>query len=335
MINTIDQLMTQVYKKARQNKMTILLPEADDSRTIMALKLIEENDTANIILVGNPDKINTQCKNLGINCSSAQIIDPQTSELTERYIEEYHKMRAHKKMTLQRARELIKDPVYFATMYLNDNRAHGFVSGAIHTTGDTIRPALEIIKTRAGSKTVSSVFFMGIPDRLSIFADCAVNPCPDAGQLADIAIDSADTAIAMGMDPKVGLISFSTKGSAKHELVTKVTKALEIAQKRRPDLEIDGEMQFDAAFVPEVARLKYGQSEIAGRVNVFIFPDLQVGNCTYKAVQRVAGVPAIGPLLQGLRKSVNDLSRGCSAEDIANLVALTAVQAQQLTGHEA
>jgi phosphate acetyltransferase len=330
LIYSIDQLLAKIYEQARADKKTIVLPEAEDTRTLQALRIIEKQGTADIILVGNKEEIIQKMEELGINPEFPEIMDPETSELTQGYIKAYHEMRAHKGMTLEKAEKIIKDPVYFATMLVHDNKADGFVSGAVHTTGDTIRPALQIIKTKPGSKTVSSVFFMGIPDRLSIFADCAVNPCPTAEQLADIAIDSADTAKAMGMDPKVGLISFSTKGSAKHELVDKVTVALKDARERRPDLPIDGEMQFDAAFVPEVAALKCPDSYIAGKVNVFIFPDLQVGNCTYKAVQRIGKVQAVGPLLQGLKKAVNDLSRGCSVEDISDLVAMTAVQAQNL-----
>lgn len=331
MINTIDQLLTQIYEQARAKKMTIVLPEAEDNRTLQALKIIEKQNTADIILVGNRDKVIKKIHELGVNPEFATIMDPETSDLTQGFIEEYQKLRAHKGMTIEKAEKLIKDPVFFATMLVHTNKADGLVSGAVHTTGDTIRPALQIIKTKPGSKTVSSVFFMGIPCRLSIFADCAVNPNPTASQLADIAIDSAETARAMGMDPKVGLISFSTNGSAKHPLVDKVTDAFKNVKERFPDLPIEGEMQFDAAFVPEIAELKFPGSKIAGRVNVFIFPDLQVGNCTYKAVQRIGRVQAVGPLLQGLKKAVNDLSRGCSVEDISDLVAMTSVQAQTLS----
>lgn len=330
LVKTLDEMMENVYASARSNLKTVVLPESSDPRTIKAVEGIRKSKAASVILIGNPDEVRASCREHGVDPDFPRIIDPETSDCIDAYASTYHELRKAKGVTLDQARSIMRDPLFFATMMIYDGSADGFVSGAIHTTGETVRPALQIIKTRPGSRTVSSVFFMGIPDRLSIFADCAINPCPSAEELAEIAIDSARTAQAFGMEPKVGLISFSTAGSASHPLVDKVIEATRIAKDRAPDLSIEGEMQFDAAFVPEVGRKKFPGSKVAGEVNVFVFPDLQVGNTVYKAVQRIAGVDAVGPLLQGLRKPVNDLSRGCSVEDIVNLVVLTAVQAQSL-----
>jgi len=328
-------LMNKIWKLAKEDKKRIVLAEGEEDRTLVACEKIIANSLAEIMLVGNTANIKAKAAKLGVNISGAQIVDPETSDKREEYINTFCELRKKKGMTPEKAEAILKDPLYFATMMVKAGQADGLVSGAIHTTGDLLRPGLQIIKTAPGISTVSSAFIMMVPNSeygeagLLLFADCAVNPQPTAEELASIAISTADTAKSLcGIEPKVAMLSFSTKGSAKHELVDKVTEATEIAKKLRPDLDIDGELQLDAAIVKKVAELKAPSSKVAGSANVLVFPDIQAGNIGYKLVQRFAKAEAIGPICQGFAKPINDLSRGCSFEDIVNVVAVTAVQAQ-------
>lgn len=328
-------LLKQIWEKAKADKRRIVLPEGEEERNLQACGKILQEGLANIILVGNEKIIREKAASLGVNLEGAEIADPETSDKTASYANEFYELRKKKGMTPEKADKVVRDPLYFATMMVKLGDAEGMVSGAIHTTGDLLRPGLQIIKTAPGMSVVSSTFVMSVPNcqygesGLLLFADCAVNPCPTAEELASIAISTAETAKALcGIVPKVAMLSFSTMGSAQHELVDKVKKATELAKSMRPDLEIDGELQLDAAIVKKVADLKAPNSTVAGQANVLVFPDIQAGNIGYKLVQRFANAEAIGPICQGFAKPINDLSRGCSAEDIVNVVAVTAVQAQ-------
>jgi phosphate acetyltransferase len=272
--------------------------------------------------------VRAKADGLGVDLSQVQLIDPGETELTEEFAQEYLQLRAHKGITLEFARESMLDVGYFGTMMVHRGLADGMVSGAVHTTQHTIRPSFEIIKTKPGVSIVSSVFFMALSDRVLVYGDCAVNPEPDAEGLADIAISSADTAAAFGIPPKVAMLSYSTGESGKGRAVERVREATALVRERRPDLEVEGPIQYDAAIDAGVGAAKLPGSTVAGHATVFIFPDLNTGNNTYKAVQRSSGAVAIGPVLQGLNKPVNDLSRGCLVDDIVNTVTITAVQAQ-------
>lgn len=329
------KLMNEIWKKAKANKKRIVLAEGEEERNLKACAKIIENELASIVLVGDEKVIAEKTKKLGIKVDGAEIANPQTSEKTSAYAEAFYELRKKKGMTLEKANKIVRDPLYFATMMLKLGDADGMVSGAIHTTGDLLRPGLQIIKTAPGTSVVSSMFIVEVPnctygkDGMLLFADCAVNPQPSAEELSVIAITTAETAKNLcGMDPKVAMLSFSTKGSASHDLVDKVTKATELAKEMDPNLAVDGELQLDAAIVKEVAELKAPGSDVAGKANVLVFPDLQAGNIGYKLVQRFAKAEALGPICQGFAKPINDLSRGCSADDIVNVVAITAVQAQ-------
>jgi phosphate acetyltransferase len=328
-------LLKQIWEKAKADKRRIVLPEGEEERNLQACGKILQEGLANIILVGNEKIIREKAASLGVNLEGAEIADPETSDKTASYANEFYELRKKKGMTPEKADKVVRDPLYYATMMVKLGDAEGMVSGAIHTTGDLLRPGLQIIKTAPGMSVVSSAFVMSVPNcqygesGLLLFADCAVNPCPTAEELASIAISTAETAKALcGIEPKVAMLSFSTMGSAQHELVDKVKKATELAKSMRPDLEIDGELQLDAAIVKKVGELKAPNSSVAGKANVLVFPDIQAGNIGYKLVQRFANAEAIGPICQGFAKPINDLSRGCSAEDIVNVVAVTAVQAQ-------
>lgn len=329
------ELMEKIWGLAQADRKRIVLPEGDEDRTVVAAQRIYELGLADVVLVGNLDKINKKAESLGVNLEGVEIQDPDTSSKLNEYITAFYEIRKSKGMTMEKADKIVRDPLYFGTMMVKLNDADGMVSGAVHTTGDLLRPGLQIIKTAPGVSVVSSFFIMMVPgsqygeEGMLLFSDCAVNPNPSADQLAAIAIATADTAKNLcKIDPRVAMLSFSTMGSADHEVVDKVRNATAKAKELRPDLLIDGEMQLDAAIVQEVANQKAPSSPVAGKANVLVFPDLQAGNIGYKLVQRFANAEAIGPICQGFAKPINDLSRGCSSEDIVNVVALTAVQAQ-------
>jgi len=325
----------KICKMAQTDKKRIVLPEGEEERTIKASEIIKNNSLAQVILVGDVSVIKSKAAKFSVNLEGIEIVDPKTSEKTDFYANEFYELRKNKGMTIEKAKETVLDCLYFGTMMVKMGDADGLVSGAVHNTGDLLRPGMQIIKTAPGIKVVSSFFIMELPhneygeDGLLLFADSAVNPNPNSEELAAIAINTADNAkLLCGFEPKVAMLSFSTMGSAKHEFVDKVVKATQIAKAARPDLLIDGELQLDAAIVASVGKLKAPNSSVAGEANVLIFPDLQSGNIGYKLVQRFAKAKAIGPVCQGFARPINDLSRGCSVEDIVNVVAVTAVQAQ-------
>ncbi|CDG01590.1 Putative Phosphate acetyltransferase [Clostridium chauvoei JF4335] len=332
----IMELMEKLWNAAKADKRRIVLPEGDEERTIVAAQRIKELELAYPVLIGDEEKINTMANKLGVNLEGVEIVNPSKSDKLGSYVNEFYELRKNKGMTMEKAEMIVKDPLYFGTMMVKLDDADGMVSGAVHTTGDLLRPGLQIIKTAKGVSVVSSFFIMMVPGSeygeggMLLFSDCAVNPNPNAEQLAAIAIATADTAKNLcKIEPRVAMLSFSTMGSADHEMVDKVRKATEIAKELRPDLLIDGELQLDAAIVEKVAKQKAPNSKVAGKANVLVFPDLQSGNIGYKLVQRFANAEAIGPMCQGFAKPINDLSRGCSSDDIVNVVALTAVQAQK------
>ena len=318
----------QLNELARRDRRTIVMPEASDDRILESAAILLQRGVADLVLLGDPVEIKTRASAMGWVLDGIEIVNPNDAELVERFSQEYATVRAHKGVTVEQAREKMKDLSYFGTMMVHLGMADGMVSGAINTTANTIRPSLEFIKTKPGVKVVSGSFLMCMPDRVHVYADCAVNPDPTAEQLADIAISSAETAIAFGIEPRVAMLSYSTGTSGFGADVDKVRQATDIVRERRPDLALEGPIQFDAAVDPDVAKTKLPDSPVAGKATVFIFPDLNTGNNTYKAVQRSSGAVAIGPILQGLKKAVNDLSRGALVEDIVNTVVITAIQAQ-------
>jgi len=318
----------QVMQKARADKKTIVLPEADDARILEATSILLKRNVANIVLLGEPEQVKQDAARLGFDIAGAQIQSMSDPELVEKFSAKYAELRAKKGVTIEQAREKMTDPSYFGTMMVHFGMADGMVSGAAHTTANTIRPALEFIKTKPGRKVVSGAFLMAMPDQVLVFADCAVNPNPTSEQLADIAIATAATAKAFDIDPRVAMLSYSTGTSGFGEDVDAVREATELVKATQPDFAVAGPIQFDAAMDPTVGRQKMPDSQVAGQATVYIFPDLNTGNNTYKAVQRTSGAVAIGPMLQGLNKPVNDLSRGALVPDIVNTVAITAIQAQ-------
>ena len=325
----------EIKNRAKEDKKTIILPEAEDKRVLEAASKVIKQGFAKVILLGDEEKIKEDSSKNKIDLDGVDIINPLTSDKKEEYKQKLYELRKNKGMTLEKADKIVRDPLYFGTMMVKLDDADGMVSGAVHTTGDLLRPGLQIIKTAPGVSVVSSFFIMMVPgskygeNGMLLFSDCAVNPNPNYEQLAAIAIATADTARNLcKVEPRVAMLSFSTMGSADHELVEKVRKATELAKELRPDLLIDGELQLDAAIVESVAAQKAPNSKVAGKANVLIFPDLQSGNIGYKLVQRFAGAEAIGPMCQGFAKPINDLSRGCTSDDIVSVVMLTAVQAQ-------
>jgi phosphate acetyltransferase len=328
---TPKMFLYNLMQTAKTDKRHIVLPEGTEIRILQATEVLLEQDVVDITLIGNEDEIKQiiDRRGLHIDLAKIKIIEPQKSPHFEDFVQTLFELRKHKGLALEHARDLMSDVSYFGTMMVYKGLADGMVSGSVHTTLHTIKPALQFVKTKPGVSVVSSVFFMCLDDRVLVYGDCAVNPKPTAEELAEIAITSAETASAFGIDPKVAMLSYSSGESGKGEEVERVRAATKLAQSRRPDLLLEGPIQYDAAVDPEVGRQKIPDSRVAGQATVLIFPDLNTGNNTYKAVQRETGALAIGPLLQGLNKPVNDLSRGCTVEDIINTVALTAVQAQQ------
>jgi phosphate acetyltransferase len=329
--NRVTPLMFEyeLIERARAVRRRIVLPEGTDDRILQAAQLLLRRDVVDLVLLGEVDAVRARIDALGLDLGDTPIIDPAVAPERDDYAERYLALRRHKGITLEHAYDTMADLSYFGTMMVHAGAVEGMVSGAAHTTGHTIRPAFEFIKTKPGVKVVSSVFLMLLADRVLVYGDCAVIPNPTAEELADIAISSAGTASEFGIEPLIAMLSYSTGTSGTGEDVERVREATALARERRPDLKIEGPIQYDASVDPTVARAKLPGSEVAGHATVFVFPDLNTGNNTYKAVQRSAGAVAIGPVLQGLNKPVNDLSRGCTVADIVNTVAITAVQAQE------
>lgn len=322
-------------QRAKQSIKKIVLPEASDLRTIKAAATALKEEYAEVVLVGDESSINKLAEENNLDISKATIVNPLTSTKTEEYAEKLYELRKEKGMTLEQARELVKDEVYYGMMMVKCNEADGLVSGAIHSTSDTLRPALQILKTAPGTKLVSAFFLMVVPDceygenGVFVFGDCGLNQNPTAEELVEIAHSSSKSFEQLvGKEAKVAMLSYSTKGSAKSDLTQKVIDATNLVKEKYPEMKVDGELQLDAAIVPSVGKSKAPGSDIAGTANTLIFPDLNAGNIGYKLTQRLGKAEAYGPLCQGIAKPVNDLSRGCSAEDIAGVIAITAVQAQ-------
>ena len=321
-----------LVERAKADRRHIVLPEGNDERVLLAADILLRRGVVDLTILGNESEIAARKATLGLDLEGASIVDPETSSLRAVYSQTYHEMRKSKGLTEDQAWETTGDVSYFATLMVAAGDVDGMVSGAAHTTGDTIRPAFQIIKAQPGVSVVSSVFLMLLPDRVLVYGDCAVNPKPDATELADIAISSAETAATFGVEPRIAMLSYSTGESARGPDVDAVRSAAGVVAERRPDLKVEGPIQYDAAVDATVAEKKLPGSEVAGQATVFIFPDLDTGNIAYKAVQRSSGATAVGPVLQGLRKPVNDLSRGCTVTDIVSTVVITAIQAQEIAG---
>ncbi|VAW28646.1 BioD-like N-terminal domain / Phosphate acetyltransferase, partial [hydrothermal vent metagenome] len=328
---TPKMFIYQLQKLAAGNRKRIVLPEGNDERVLKAVEILQKKDVVDVVVLGQTEKVKRLANSLGliIDFKKTPIIDPNNSVKSEGYAKELYKLRKEKGVSLEMATDLMHDVSYFGTMMVHKGEADGMVSGAAHTTQHTIRPALQFIKTKPGYKVVSSVFFMLLDDRVVAYGDCAVNPNPTAEELAEIAISSAETTQRFGIEPKVALLSYSSGESGKGEEVEKVRSATNIFKEKAPQFKVEGPIQYDAAVDASVGRKKLPDSEVAGQATVLVFPDLNTGNNTYKAVQRETGAIAIGPVLQGLNKPVNDLSRGCLVEDIVNTVIITAIQAQE------
>ena len=319
----------QLIDRARASRKRIVLPEGDDDRVLRAAATVLKRGIADLVILGEPFEVRARAIELGIDIQDAEVLSPFDAVHVSRFAEEYARLRAHKGVTAAQAADTVTDVSYFGTMMVHTGLADGMVSGAAHTTAHTIRPAFEIIKTKPGVSVVSSVFLMALADRVLVYGDCAVIPDPTAPQLADIAVSSAATAAQFGIEPRVAMLSYSTGESGSGADVEKVREATALVRERAPELLVEGPIQYDAAADAAVAAAKMPGSQVAGRATVFVFPDLNTGNNTYKAVQRSAGAVAVGPVLQGLRKPVNDLSRGALIQDIVNTVAITAIQAQE------
>jgi len=331
---TPNLFLYEIQERAKSDRRHIVLPEGAEDRIIRAVEILLRRGLVEITLLGNEEEVRNHAEKLMVDLDGVRIVNPQESPRLEEYAAEYAELRKHKGVSLDLATEVMQDPSYYGTMMVHMGDADGMVSGSVHTTAHTIRPAFEFIKTAPGVKLVSSIFFMCLTDRVLVYGDCAVNPNPTAEELAHIAVSSADTAAAFGIEPRVAMLSYATGDSGAGTDVDKVREATSIAKKMRPDLPIEGPLQYDAAVDMSVAKTKLPHSSVAGRATVFIFPDLNTGNNTYKAVQRSAGAIAVGPVLQGLRKPVNDLSRGCTVPDIVNTVVITAIQAQEAARRE-
>ncbi|MFE1346750.1 phosphate acetyltransferase [Streptomyces sp. NPDC058757] len=318
----------ELLEQARADRRRVVLPEGTEERVLRAADVLLRRDVCDLTLLGDVETIRKKAADLSVDLRDTQLIDPQTSELRDSFAERYAALRAHKGVTVELAYDVVSDVNYFGTLMVQEGLADGMVSGAVHSTAATIRPAFEIIKTKPDASIVSSVFFMCLADKVLVYGDCAVNPDPNAEQLADIAVQSAATAARFGVDPRIAMLSYSTGTSGSGADVDKVREATKLVREAHPALRIEGPIQYDAAVEPSVAATKLPDSEVAGQATVLIFPDLNTGNNTYKAVQRSAGAVAVGPVLQGLRKPVNDLSRGALVSDIVNTVAITAIQSQ-------
>jgi phosphate acetyltransferase len=322
----------ELLEQARAERRHVVLPEGEDDRVLEAADILLRREVVELTILGPPDAVRARAEARGLSLDRAQLVDPAASELRGEFASLYHELRKHKGVTPEVALDAVSEGGYFGTLMVHSGKADGMVSGAAHTTADTIRPAFEIIRASPGVSVISSVFFMCMRDRVLVYGDCAVNPRPTAEQLADIAINSAQTATRFGVEARIAMLSYSTGASGTGEQVDAVRRATQLVRERQPSLKVEGPIQYDAAVDVHVAALKLPGSEVAGRATVFIFPDLDTGNVSYKAVQRSSGALAIGPVLQGLRKPINDLSRGCGVADIVNTIAITAIQAQAPPG---
>ncbi|MFW5984891.1 MAG: phosphate acetyltransferase [Halanaerobiaceae bacterium] len=325
-----------IKEKARKNKKKIVFPESWDPRILQAAEQIVAEKLAEVVVLGEKEKVDQLAQKEGLDLSGIELINPETSDWGDQFTEEFYTLRKHKGLEKNEARKTIKNPIYFGTMMIHMDKVQGMVAGADTATGKVLLPAFQIVKTQKNVSVASGAFIMDLPDNnplgerdTYVFADCAVNPQPDPKELAEIAICSAQTARKLlEVEPKVAFLSFSSKGSADHELVSRVRKAVDLAREKNPDFLLDGELQVDAALIPEIAKKKAPESELRGQANVLIFPDLQAGNIGYKIVERMAGAQALGPILQGLARPINDLSRGCSVQDIVDITAITSMQAE-------
>ena len=323
------ELLKKIREQASQKKKTIVLPESHDERVLRAAEILTNEKVASIITLGNEDKIRSDASKFGVDLQSVRIIDPDRSDKLSDFANIFYNQRKHKGVTIEQARETVKRDLFFAGMMVREGMAHGSVSGSIATTADVTRAGIFCVGLGEGMSILSSFFLMVFPEKVYSFADCAVNPNPDANQLADIAIATADNHKKLtGEEPYIAMLSFSTKGSAEHELIDKVRQATKNVQQKRPDLKVDGELQFDAAVVDSVGKKKAPGSDVAGRANVLVFPDLNAANIGYKIAQRLAKAEAVGPVNQGLKKPFFDLSRGCYVEDIVNTAAIAALMAE-------
>ncbi len=323
------KLLNEMKEKTKLRKRTIVLPESHDERVLKAAEILLKENIAEVITIGNKEKIESDASNLGVDLSGVKIVDPQTSNLTDGFAEIFYNGRKHKGVTLEDAKEIMKKDLFFGAMMVREGSADGSVAGSTASTGDVLKAAFQCVGMPKGISIVSSLFLMIFPDKTYSYADCAVVPNPDAAQLADIAISTADNHKKLtGEEPNVAMLSFSTKGSAKHEDTEKVIEATRIAKEKRPDLNIDGEMQFDTATIESIGKKKAPESKVAGKANVLVFPTLDAGNIGYKIAQRLGGAEAVGPIVQGLKKPLFDLSRGCSVDDIVNTSVIASLMAE-------